>query len=230
MNPNPSLLRPQKSMSKTQAEIARLEIERKLVFGELDISTLYSEKKLGTLLGLGRTPVREALQKLEHDNQLAIHPRKGIEFLDITPEQQVQMLEVRKQIEPVCLKFAILRGTVHQKAEMLKLGDKIVESTELQDEEGLLHCLQDIHALVNDATGNPYFHNTMGQVQSLSRRFWFANKEHADNMKGSLIHRNIMQAVAYGNESEALRNSGLLMEHLTEGAFRKLLRDDQDNA
>ncbi|MFK4765298.1 GntR family transcriptional regulator [Desulfobaculum sp. SPO524] len=207
---------------KTQSEIARLEIERKLVFGEIDVSVLYSENKLSQMLGLGRTPVREALQKLEQEHLLKIHPRKGVEFLAITPKQQIQLLEVRKQIEPICLKFAIMRGTVQQKKQMLRLGEAIVESTERNDEEGLLHCLQDIHSLIADATGNPYFHHTMEQVQSLSRRFWFANKEKSDNMKGSLLHRSIMQAVAYGNEEEALHYSRKLLEHLTEAAYRSI--------
>jgi len=207
---------------KSQSEFARLEIERKLVFGEIDVSELYSENKLASLLNLGRTPVREALQKLEHDNMLRVHPRKGVEFLSITPEQQIQLLEVRKEIEPICLKFAIKRGTTQQKREMLRLGERIVECAENGEEEGLLQCLQDIHTIIADASGNPYFHNTMGQVQSLSRRFWFANKIEADNMKGSLLHQNIMRAVAFDNEEEALANSQLLMQHLVESAYRKI--------
>ena len=207
---------------KSQSELARLEIERKLVFGELDHSELYSENKLASMLNLGRTPVREALQKLEHDNMLRVHPRKGVEFLSITPEQQIQLLEVRKQIEPICLQFAIKRGTTKQKREMLRLGDKIVEAAESGDEEVMLQCLQDIHTILIDATGNPYFHHTMGQVQSLSRRFWFANKIESDNLKGSLIHKNIMRAVAFDNEEEALINSQMLMQHLVESAYRKV--------
>jgi len=209
-------------MTKTLSETARLEIERMLVFGEINVSTLYSENKLATLLNLGRTPVREALQKLEHENMLRIHPRKGIEFLSITPEQQVQLLEVRKQIEPICLRYAILRGTAAQKKEMLHLGEQMVGCAERHDEEGMLKCLQDIHTIITEATGNPYFHNTIEQVQSLSRRFWFANKVETDNMKGSLIHRDIMKAIAFGNEKNALKNSELLMEHLTESAYRKI--------
>lgn len=208
--------------NKSQSEFARLEIERKLVFGEIDVSKLYSENKLASLLNLGRTPVREALLKLEYDDMLKVHPRKGIEFLSITAEQQIQMLEVRRQIEPICLRFAILRGTPQQKKSMLFLGDKIVTCSEEGHEEGILQCLQDIHTLVAASTGNPYFHNTMEQVQSLSRRFWFANKEEADNLKGSLIHRTIMQAVAYGNEKQAVAGSLELMEHLTAAAFRKI--------
>lgn len=207
---------------KTLSDIARLEIERMLIFGDLDISKLYSENKLALMLNMGRTPVREALQKLEHENMLRIHPRKGIEFLDVTAEQQLQLLEVRKQIEPICLRYAIMRGTTRQKKLMLYQGDKIIECAEKGDEAGILMALQDIHALIAESTGNPYFHNTIDQVQSQSRRFWFGNKEEADNMKGALIHKNIMKAVVFGNEKEAIRNSHLLMEHLAESAYRKI--------
>ncbi|KZL13394.1 DNA-binding transcriptional regulator, GntR family [Pseudovibrio ascidiaceicola] len=205
---------------KTQAELARTEIERKLFFNELDVSALYSENKLASLLDLGRTPVREALQALEQDEMLAIHPRKGVQFLSITAEQQLQLLEVRKQIEPICLRFAAMRASTDQRREMLALGSLIVQSAKDEDEKSLLSNLQDIHRIVTEATNNPYFHHSLARVQSQSRRFWFANKDKSDNLLCSYHHEAIMRAVAMGNEDEAVKQSGLLLEHLTESAFK----------
>ncbi|WP_208990851.1 GntR family transcriptional regulator [Pseudovibrio sp. Tun.PSC04-5.I4] len=204
---------------KTQAELARTEIERKLFFNELDVSALYSENKLASLLDLGRTPVREALQALEQDEMLVIHPRKGVQFLSITAEQQLQLLEVRKQIEPICLRFAVMRSTSEQRREMLSLSRLIVQSAQDEDEVALLTNLQDIHRIITEATNNPYFHHALARVQSQSRRFWFANKDKADNLLCSRFHEAIMRSVAMGNEEEAIKQSAALLEHLTESAF-----------
>lgn len=208
--------------NKTQAEIARQEIERMIVFGELNINILYSENKLAAMLNLGRTPVREALQSLEQGQMLTIHPRKGVEFLTITPEQQIQLLEIRRQIEPICLHFAMMRATIPQKKSMLELGEKIIKSTLEQDQRSILYCLQDIHSLLCEATQNPYFSHALNQIQFFSRRFWFANKEKSDELRAGKMHKLILRAVACGNEKNARFYSNMLMEHLTESTFRKI--------
>lgn len=208
--------------NKTQAEIARQEIERMIVFGELDTKALYSENKLATMLNVGRTPVREALQSLECGNMLAIHSRKGVEFLDITAEQQIQLLEVRHQIEPICLRFAMMRGTTQQKKRMLTLGEEIVQSAFEDDQRNILYCLQDIHALLCEATQNPYFSHALSRIQFFSRRFWFANKCGGDEIKAGKIHSRILKAVVHGNEKNILIYSNMLMEHLVEATFRKI--------
>ena len=210
--------------TKSQSDIARQEIERMIVFGEIELSTLYSENKLASLLNLGRTPVREAIQSLEQENMLKIHPRKGVEFLDTSPEQQVLLLEVRRQIEPICIRFAIMRGTFEQKKKMLELGEKICDSAEKKDQADILYCLQNIHTLLCDATQNPYFHNALSQIQFFSRRFWFANKGIDDDIKAAKIHRHILRSVVSANEKNALLHSKLLMEHLTEACFRPLYK------
>ncbi len=205
------------------SEIARQEIEKMIVFGELQINQLYSENKLATMLKLGRTPVREALQSLEQFGMVKIHQRKGLEFLAITPEQQLQLLEVRRYIEPVCIKFAILRGTLEQKKQMLELSELFSKHAESGDEVELLYCLRNIHSLLCEATHNPYFHTALNQIQFFSRRFWFANKKAGDDLNASQLHKNILRAVVVGNEKMAVYNSKLLMEHLTEVCLLSLV-------
>lgn len=206
-------------LEKNQADKARQEIERMIVFGELDIRILYSENKLATMLNLGRTPIREALQSLEKDNMLIVHPRKGIEFLSISPEQQVQLLEVRRHVEALCIQYAIKRSTFKQKKEMLALAERIYHSAERKDQADILYCLQNIHSLLCESTQNPYFAHALSQIQFFSRRFWFASKKEGDEIKAAKMHRQILISVAVGNEKRALRFSQLLMEHLTSSCF-----------
>lgn len=166
--------------------------------------------------------MREALQKLEQDEMLVVHPRKGIEFIQISPEQQLQLLEVRRYIEPICIQFATRRSTPEQKKRMLELGDTMLLCSEHQNDVEHLQCLQEIHALLCEATNNPYFRHTLRRIQAFSRRFWFVNKIESDSIIGSKIHWHILRAIAFGNEKEAVYHSGQLMEHLIEATFRKI--------
>lgn len=206
----------------TLANKARNTLEKMLVFGELNFNVLYSENKLSAMLNLGRTPIREAIQSLEKDNLLIIHPRKGIEFIQITSEQQLQLLEVRRQIEPICLKFAIMRATTTQKKQMHALAEKIALCGKNHDQTGMLYCLQEIHDLILESTQNPYFAHALRQIQYFSRRFWFENKNNKEDVMATKYHTHILKAVACGNEKVALHFSGLLMEHLIETTIRNM--------
>ena len=204
----------------TQAAFAKAEIERKVIFRELDTEQLYSENKLSAILQLGRTPVREALQALEQEDMLKVHARKGVEFLEISAAQQLQLLEIRKEIEPTCIKYAILRGSSEHRVHMLQLAQNILESAQGDEDASLLEALRGIHFAITNASGNPYFHHALARVQSQSRRFWFANKTRDDTMVCSQFHAEIMRSVAIGNEIAAKEQLLKLHEYLAGSALK----------
>ncbi len=204
------------------SEIAKREIERMIVFGELKVHVLYSENKIASMLNLGRTPVREALQTLEQLHLLKVHQRKGIEILEVSAQEQLQLLEVRRHIEPICIKFAVMRATPCQKKQMLMLGNKLNESAVKKEEEVFLQILHDIHKLLCEATQNPFFYTSLREIQYSSRRFWFANKHEDDEVKAAQMHNNILKNIVIGNEKKALMFSNELIEHLVEVCYTKI--------
>lgn len=213
---------PTHAEAKVQSEVARSALERMIIFNELDSTAMYSEKQLAGILGLGRTPVREALLKLSLDKMAVVHPRRGVQFPPVTVEQQLKLLEVRRGMEPMCVRFAAMRGTVDQKRTMLQLGDAIVEAAEKGDEVAVLDRLREIHDILAEATKNDYFPRVMGPLQGMSRRFWFVNKKPGDMPKGSALHRDVMLAVARGDEGEAVAASERLLDYLTEFTYNTL--------
>lgn len=206
----------------TLAEQARSSLERMIVFNELDADGMYSEKQLAAMLCLGRTPVREALQKLSYDKMVVIHPRRGVQFPKVTVENQLKVLELRRGIEPFCVRYAAIRGTVDQKGQMLRLADAIVAAARVDDDAGILVCLREIHDLLAHATSNDFFSQVMAPLQGLSRRFWFVNKKSPDTVRGAKLHADIMQAVAKGDEEGAVNASNQLIDYLTEFAYDTL--------
>lgn len=209
-------------MEPTQANQALHILERMIVFDELDSHRMYSEKEIAALLGIGRTPVREALQRLAYNKIAFIHPRRGVMFPKVTVEQQLKMLEVRRGLEPQCAKFAAMRGSLEEKQRMLLLADAFLEAGEKNEERVVLECLRESHELLVEAAHNEYFPLTMGPVQSLSRRFWFINKKSVDNQIGAERHAEIMQNVGRGNADQAMVASVRLLDYLADFAFGTL--------
>lgn len=79
-------------------------LEEMIVTTELEPGSLLSESRLVEKLGLGRTPLREALQRLDTENLVEIMPRRGIRITNINIKQQLRLLEVRRTMEALIVR------------------------------------------------------------------------------------------------------------------------------
>ena len=87
------------SVRKSLTTIAYEQLEELIVTAELEPGAILSEATLVEQLAIGRTPIREALQKLEREGLIKIMPRKGIAVTDLDPAKQLLMLELRRDLE-----------------------------------------------------------------------------------------------------------------------------------
>ena len=88
-------VQPRKSLTMVAYE----QLEELITTLKLEPGTVLSEAALVDQLGIGRTPIREALQKLEREGLILILPRKGIQVTDINPRKQLLLLELRRELE-----------------------------------------------------------------------------------------------------------------------------------
>ena len=84
---------------KNKSDVAYDLLEQLITFRELEPGTMVSESQLMKQTELGRTPIREALQKLAAEKMVEIHPRKGILIPLMSVEVQLKLLEVRRTLE-----------------------------------------------------------------------------------------------------------------------------------
>ncbi len=75
------------------------ELEERIVTLQLEPGAVLSETTLAQQLGFGRTPVREALQRLAREGLVVIFPRRGILVSEIDVKRQLALLEVRRERE-----------------------------------------------------------------------------------------------------------------------------------
>src|SRR5579859_7946430 len=104
-NPTPSSKRRQRNVSTllqgdvTLTDKAYGQIEEMIVTLQLPPGTVLSELVLADRLGIGRTPIREALQRLSRDGIVNILPRRGVLVSEIDLRSQLRLLEVRRELE-----------------------------------------------------------------------------------------------------------------------------------
>jgi len=200
---------------------AYVQLEQMILFEELEGGAMYSEMQLADSLQMGRTPIREALQKLAWEQMVVVHPRRGIQIPQLSVENQLKLLEVRRPIEAECARLAAQRATPAQKAAMMRLADGIVQSAAINDDGAFLDYLRDIHHLLVSSARNDFFIKAMRPLQGLSRRFWFCNRE-PDTEHPAGLHADIMRKVAAGDAAGAMQASNRLIDYLVCQAKNKL--------
>ena len=95
----------------TLTDRAYRELEEMIVTLQLAPGTVLSEQALSGRLKIGRTPIREALQRLARDGLVVIMPRRGIMVSEINLRLQLRLLEVRRELERLMASLAAERAT-----------------------------------------------------------------------------------------------------------------------
>lgn len=206
-----------------KSEFAYDQLEKMITFRELKPGSMVSEKQLSELLGVGRTPVREALQRLSYERMVEIHPRRGIQIPQISLESQLKILEVRRDVEALCARFAATRASESEKIRMTKLANQLEANAAKQDDLVYAQLLKQIHILLVQVSNNEYLQLAMAPLQGLSRRFWFAYKnESSDLADAANLHATILRKIVAGDPVAAVDASYALNDYLTNMARRTI--------
>ncbi|MEW6645056.1 MAG: GntR family transcriptional regulator [Pseudomonadota bacterium] len=201
-------------------------LERMITFQDLRPGSMVSEGTLMELTSLGRHPVRSALQRLSWEGMVQIHPRRGIIVPAISVESQLKLLEVRRTVEELAVRWGAVRGAISHKQDMILLADRLHDLSKTGDVVGFGGLLKQVHSLTIAAAQNEYLTLSMAPLQGLSRRFWFANMldRAAELATATALHSAILKAMSVGDEIAASKASLALNDYLTEFAYRTLQR------
>ena len=209
------------SINKT--EVAYNKLEQMIIFRELEPGSMVSEKQLAEDLELGRTPIREALQRLAYERMVEIHARRGIQITAISVESQLKILEVRRDIEALCVGYAASRASIEQKKQMQLLADALEQCAIDKNDLAYASLLKEIHSLLVEAASNEYLQLAMAPLQGLSRRFWFAYKnQDTDLREASSHHAAVLRAISRSDQEGATHASHQLNDYLTDFAYRSI--------
>src|SRR5262244_2788302 len=118
----------------TLTEQAYRQLEEQIVTLRLKPGEFLSEHAVSTNLNIGRTPIREALQRLAREGLVTILPRKGILVSDINPRNQLLLLEVRRELERLLSRTGAERATAAQRARLQDIARGMDEAARRNDD------------------------------------------------------------------------------------------------
>ncbi|MBC8732862.1 GntR family transcriptional regulator [Paraburkholderia sp. UCT2] len=105
--PKPEVINPPEQLL---ADVAFAQIEEMIITRRLPPGSMISESQLAVELEMGRTPVREALQRLRQIGFVDMLPRRGTLVAGVDIRQQLELLEVRRPLEELVVRMAALRA------------------------------------------------------------------------------------------------------------------------
>jgi DNA-binding GntR family transcriptional regulator len=191
---------------------AYAEIEEMIVTLRLAPGSAISESDLSAHLGIGRTPIREALQRLARERLVSIFPRRGIIVTEINVASQLRLLEVRRELERLIAKSAARRATDDERDRFRALAAAFEAAARASDDVLFMRIDRDFNVLCSAASHNEFAAGAMSLMHSLSRRFWYLHyKQAADMPQTAKLHADIARAIAAGDDERAARSSDRLL-------------------
>jgi DNA-binding GntR family transcriptional regulator len=190
-------------------------IEEQIVTLRLKPGEILSEQLLSMTFNIGRTPIREALQRLAREGLITVLPRKGILVSDLNPRNQLLVLEVRRELERLLSRAGAERATGEQRQYLLEIARGMDQAAKTNDDIAFMRLDRVFNQLMIEAAHNDYAARAMKLMQGLSRRFWYMHyREAADLPLCARLHANQARAIAKGDAQAAARASDKLMDYV----------------
>lgn len=179
-------------------------IKHKIVSLELAPGSVIDESALRAELGLGRTPIREALQRLALEKLVVIIPRRGMFVADIGVMDLQRLFEARLFLESKAARLAAQRGSQKHWQKMEAVLKNLPAETEQVDNKTIISIDQACHEIIYEAIDNVFLQDTLITMYALSLRLWYYALSKVDNMRGAILeHIDILEALQTGDSDGA---------------------------
>lgn len=178
-------------------------LEHLLVTLALSPGSMVQEKALAEQVALGRTPVREAVQRLADQGLLQVMPRKGLLVAPVRRSDLAQIVEVRRVLERLMVVKAVERASPDQRQALRALA---VHLDHLGDDlDAFFRIDRRLDELLASACGNRHLAGALAPLHCHSRRLWYMNRENLDLEAAIRAHAVMSRAIAEGDGAGAIR-------------------------
>lgn len=198
------------------AEQAWAQLENLIVTLELPPGSIWSESQLSLKLGIGRSPVREALKRLQAEYLLKILPRFGVQITEINVTQQQQLLEARRVLERLIAERAARRATPEERMQLMQTADTLDALVDV-DLPQYLRLVYDSKKFVAACARSPFAESAITPLYAMSRRFYYLHYRRAHDLPVAAgQHAQVFRAIASGDETAAGDAADSLMDYVEE--------------
>ncbi len=187
-------------------------LRKAILTGDLKPGERLMEIHLAEKIGVSRTPIREAIRKLELEGLVTNIPRKGAMVAEISVKGLKDVLEVRRALDSFCAELACERITEDEKENLKAAFEAFIDATKTKDATVIAKADVSFHDIIIGATGNE---RIVALINNLAEQMYRYRFEYIKDESGHerLIneHKNLMEAIISGNV-DAARNAA--REHI----------------
>lgn len=188
-------------------------IRHKIITLELSPKTAIDEQTLIEDLQVGRTPIREALQRLVADGLVFLAPRRGMFVSEVSITDLQKVFELRLVLEAFCARLAAQRATDAQLAAMKALVVQLAKTPDA-DSSALMSIDEQFHELLYQSADNEFLADTLRRLHAQSFRIWHLVLDRLGSVRGAM-EQHVAIALALEARDGALAES-LVQEHISQ--------------
>ncbi|MDP5225602.1 MULTISPECIES: GntR family transcriptional regulator [Arthrobacter] len=206
------------------ADQAYEQIKDRLVMLDIRPGEPLNDGQLAAELGMGRTPVREALKRLETDHLLVSYPRRGTFATSVDITELAAIWDIRLVLEPVAARRAAENATATLRLGMMEMIEQLRSLGDSGDgQRDLMRLDMEVHRMIYRAAGNPHLEDVLIRYDNLSTRIWCLVIERLPGFSSHVSeHAELLEAIVRGDGDRAAE---LALAHVTdfETEIRKVL-------
>jgi DNA-binding GntR family transcriptional regulator len=201
---DPSTPVPDTTATRLVAEHAYMELRDRIVTLHLPPGTVLREDALMSELGIGRTPLREAVKRLALENLVDVQPRRGTFVSAVEAADIVNITEVRAELEGYAAELAALRLDPEGHTTAEQLLHEVEKLSRPNDQDWLMRFDERIHRFTWEAARNPYLSQTLERYFTHSLRIWYMVLDRVPTL-GHAVHdqTQLLEAVLDRNGPHA---------------------------
>lgn len=179
-----------------------------ILSGELKPGERLMEVTIADQLGVSRTPVREAIRKLEKENFVIMIPRKGAYVADLTKKDILEVLEIRKELEGFAAGLAAQRMNAAEKEALLEIMNAFNVSLEAMDKKRMIEMDNAFHSAIFEATKNGRLIHIIVDLHDQFQRFRLIYFSEFNNYKEiQMSHERIYEAIIHSDPVKARKEA-----------------------
>ncbi len=208
--------------ARSQGEEAYLRIRELIVSLAMPPGSVVNESRLREDLGIGRTPIREALQRLARENLVRSVPHRGTFVTDVNITDLARITEVRVVLEGHAARLAAERLSSSDRDALARLLE-ILQGEPRMDQHELMRLDQQIHRQIYAAARNAFLGATLERYFNLSLRLWYLVLDREVRLREAVDeHVELLKAILDGDGALAEES---MRTHVTgfESEIRKVL-------
>lgn len=172
-----------------------------------------NEAGLAAELGIGRTPVREALKRLETDRLVVSYPRRGTFATRVDITDLAAISEMRAVLEPLAARRAAANPRPAVRAQMTRVARAIESLDPRGSRRELMEFDIEVHRMIYAAAENPHLEETLVRLDNLATRIWCLVLDRLPSVTDHINeHIGLLDAIASGDADRAAQVAG---EHVT---------------